>query len=105
MYDFKTRPYMSDIARIGFLQRVIIIHSILYYELDNPMLTDKQFDGIAKQLVSEMQKITDERFKRTQYYYCMYDFDGTTGFDLYSRLNAEDRYRIMSIISMMQGDD
>lgn len=106
MYDFTTRPYMSDIARIGFLQRVILIHSIMYYEIDKTIWTDKQFDEIAKQLVSEMNQTTQERFERTQYYYAMHDFDGTTGFDLYNRLTQKDKNQLMDIITMiLKGDD
>ena len=30
----------------------------------------------------------------------MYDFDGTTGFDLYSRLNEHDKKYLMSIARM-----
>lgn len=91
VYDFKTRPYLTTVSRISFLQRVVIIHSILYYEYNNSIKTDVWFDTVCKQLVDEMFNATDKQNEQSQYYYCMYDFDGTTGYDIYSRLSKEDR--------------
>ena len=51
-------------------------------------LSDKDYDEISKQLV-ELQKNVDVRL--TQYGYIFYDFDGSTGFDLYDRLTEEDK--------------
>jgi hypothetical protein len=47
---------------------------------------------IAQQLVRE-QKVYSQKTLRiyTQYGYVFYDFDGTTGFDLFSRLNGMDK--------------
>ena len=83
-------PYWSNKLRIGALQRWIIVHSILYYELNNSIVTDKLFDANAHQLV-QMQSDFPEDAKESQYWYVFYDFDGTTGFDLYSRLNKHDK--------------
>lgn len=96
MYRFPC--YWSDKLIINFLQRVILIHSYLYYEGDSPRWTDKHFDEIAKQLVREQGYHTKMWIKNhTQYGYCMYDFDGTTGFDLWSRLNKVDKKYISNI--------
>lgn len=46
-----------------------------------------------------MQKDIDIK-NNTQYGYIMYDFDGTTGFDLYSRLNEHDKKYLISIARM-----
>jgi len=96
--------YWSDATKISFLQRYIIVHSALYYEKNESKITDATFDATAKQLV-KMQRENREAFKRSQYYYCMKDFDGTTGFYLYSRLTEKDKKIINSIIfSMIRGD-
>lgn len=84
---------------IDFLQRKIIINAILYYELDSSRLSDKQYDELSRQLVrlqSEYPNLQD-----TQYGYIMYDFDGTTGFDLYSRLNEHDKDYLYNIASRL----
>ena len=78
----------DKITCINFLQRKIIINSIAYYELDQPYLTDKEYDELCRQLVSLHQ---DVDISATQYGYCMADFDGSTGFDLYDRLNDHDK--------------
>lgn len=96
MYKFNT--YWTDELKANFLERVIAIHSYLYYERDNSIWTDKHFDEISKQLVSVL-KYHNERWiiQHTQYGYAFYDFDGTTGFDLWYRLNLKDRQYIQNI--------
>lgn len=99
MVNFDRMPciYWSDVTKIGYLQRYIIVHSIIYYELDGNVISDKEFDSTARQLV-EMQKQVDCcKLKDTMYYYCMYDFDGSTGFHLYDRLIPFDKKYLMQI--------
>ena len=96
MYQFSV--YWTEAEKISFLQRVILVHSYLYYEKDNSVRTDKQFDEVSKQLVS-MQDEHDILWIRnkTQYGYAFYDFDGTTGFYLWSRLKDKDKEQIAGI--------
>ena len=54
MYKFNT--YWTDELKANFLERVIAIHSYLYYERDNSIWTDKHFDEISKQLVSVLKQ-------------------------------------------------
>ena len=84
----------DKITCINFLQRKIILNAIAYYELDSPKLSDREYDELSKQLVG-LQKDID--IQQTQYGYVMYDFDGTTGFDLYHRLNLSDKKYLMNI--------
>lgn len=81
--------YLDNIHKCNFLQRVIIINSILYYELDTTKMSDKKFDNVCKQLL-DLQKETDN-YDQTQYYYVFKNFDGTTGFDLYHNLTESDK--------------
>ena len=85
---------------VNLLQRKIIINSIAYYELDNPVLSDKQYDELCKQLVS-MQEDID--LNLTQYGYCMDGFDGSTGFDLYEKLNEHDKDYLMKLAMLGLG--
>lgn len=94
MYNFPV--YWTPILKINFLQRVILIHSYLYYEKDTSLWSDKKFDETAKQLV-ELQNTYRDVVLHTQYGYAFYDFDGTTGFDLYHRLNRTDKEMIKKI--------
>ena len=90
----------DKITCINFLQRKIILNAIAYYELDSPKLSDREYDELSKQLVG-LQKDID--IQQTQYGYVMYDFDGTTGFDLYSRLNESDKRYLMQIARHVLG--
>lgn len=96
MYKFKN-PYMTEIARVSFLQRVIIIHSLLYYEHNKTIWLDVMYDEIAHQLVDAMEWMTEEDLQKTQYYYAMYDFDGTTGYDISYRLYERDKKYLTNI--------
>ena len=84
----------DKITCVNFLQRRIILNSIAYYELDSPQITDREYDELSKQLV-ELQSDID--ISETQYGYCMYDFDGSTGFDLYEKLNDHDKDYLMKL--------
>ena len=90
----------DKITCINFLQRKIILNAIAYYELDSPKLSDREYDELSRQLV-ELQKDID--IHETQYGYLMYDFDGTTGFDLYSRLNEKDKRYLMQLARYIFG--
>ena len=82
-------------TKIEYLQRKIILCSIAYYMLSESIISDKAYDEISYQLVrmhTEYGDISD-----TQYGYVMYDFDGTTGFDLYGRLNDHDKTYLLNI--------
>ena len=96
MQKFPRRWTLLD--KVNFLQRKIIINSIAYYVLDSSVLTDKEYDEISRQLV-ELQKNVDVRL--TQYGYIFYDFDGSTGFDLYDRLTEEDKKYMNAITNFV----
>lgn len=102
MYNFLTCWDVYE--RISFLQRVILIHSYLYYMLDETLWTDKKYDEIAKQLAEMQENVTQvELVNSTDYGYVFYDYDGTTGFDLYYRLNEKDKKRIEQIARTIVG--
>lgn len=61
----------------------------MYYERDESCVPDNVYDGISHQLVRMLKKYPQE-YKRTKYYYAMSDFDGSTGFDIASKLTPSD---------------
>lgn len=83
---------------IDYLQRKIILNSIAYYELGAETISDHEFDSYSKQLVELQEEWKQHNdIKETQYGYAFYDFDGTTGFHLYYRLNDKDKEHLMMI--------
>lgn len=88
-------PYLSTEDKLSILQRMIIIHSVLYYVKDISVISDKDFDNICKMYLKNVDKVNIED---TDYGYMFYDFDGNTGFDLPSRLNKKDKKYIESIV-------
>ena len=93
-YDFDSylpTRYWNNKTRIEYIQRRIIVFSIMYYELSESPLDDEQYDSIAYQLVEYMNTTPKEILEQTKYWYVFYDFDGSTGFYLPYRLTEEDK--------------
>ena len=78
-------PYVSIQSKMESLQRWLIVHAHIYYNYNNNVVTDKMWDDNAYQLV-DMKKQYPKTYKKTFYYPVMNDFDGSTGFDLFDRL-------------------
>ena len=92
-------PAFKDLSpqeKIDYAARYIIIHSIIYYELDESVISDKKFDKKAASLVKLMEKYPEET-ENSEYYRAIYDFDGSTGFHLYSRLRKSQRRYLKQI--------
>lgn len=91
--QFNTMPslYWDDHVKISYIQRRIIVYSIMYYENDESCVPDSYYDSISHQLVQLQKDAGFDEFRKSTYYYAMYDFDGSTGFDIPSRLTKYDR--------------
>lgn len=89
-------PYWSNKLKIAQLQRWVLVHSILYYEMSTSIVSDKAFDANAQQLVQMQNEFPDDA-KATQYWYVFNDFDGSTGFDLPGRLKRKDKKYLVEI--------
>jgi hypothetical protein len=100
-FDSMPAVYWDDYVKIGYLQRRIIVYSIVYYELGGSVVTDQQYDAISRQLVQMQKDVPESEFKKSMYYYAMYDFDGSTGFDIPSRLTPHDRDYLTKIARMV----
>ena len=88
-------PYLTKVSEIELLQRWVLTHSHLYYDLDKSLVKDSKFDQNSKQLAYMMQMFPDDN-KRTKYFYAMYDFDGSSGFGYVQKLNSEHYANITS---------
>lgn len=63
----------------------------MYYMQNESCVPDDYYDSISRQLVELQKSCKYEEFRKSRYFYAMYDFDGSTGFDIPSRLTKEDK--------------
>ena len=94
--------YWDMTTIISWLQRRIIVYSIMYYEMSESCISDKSYDELSHQLVELMNSNPKEVLEQTTYWYAMYDFDGSTGFDIPDRLTKSDREYLTTIASHVQ---
>lgn len=88
---------LSTQEYINFLQRFIIVHSYIYYELNDNVISDKDYDVKAKELVRYKNEYP-ELWKSSEYYKQFGDdYNGATGFSLYHELNEHQKLIIQSI--------
>lgn len=89
---------LTDQEYINFLQRYIILHSYIYYELNNNVISDRQYDEKAKELVKYKNEYP-ELWKRSMYYKQFGDeYNGATGFTLYHDLDEHQKEIIRSLV-------
>ena len=93
-YFMKFHKPFTIVERIQLLQRWILVQSFAYYELNENIATDFQYDANAMQL-AELKQNHPEEFKRSKYYGYFHDYcqDGvhyTSGFDLLERVKKKD---------------
>ena len=94
MYMKFHKPF-SIIEQIQLLERSILVNSFAYYELNENILSDFQYDANAIQL-SELKRDYPEEFKKSKYHDYFYDYcqdsdvHYTSGFDLIERVRKAD---------------
>lgn len=87
--------------QIDFLQRFIIVHSYIYYELNRNVISDKQYDTKAKELV-KYKNDYPELWEKSEYYKQFGNaYNGATGFTLYHDLTEHQKEIIRSIAYMI----
>ena len=92
-----SNPYASDSEKLSMVQRRILIHCMLYYELDTPVLDDSEFDELMNQYDVYRNNCSDKDEKESEFGYVFEDFDKSTGFDLCPRLIQNDYSKISMI--------
>jgi NAD-dependent DNA ligase len=75
----------TDKEKIQLLQRSILVDSYAYYELDENLLADYQYDANTRQLL-ELKKTAPEAYQKSRYSRYFDNFESGTGFDLTSRV-------------------
>lgn len=90
-----SQPF-TDKEKIQLLERSILVNSYAYYELDEPILSDYQYDMNTRQLL-ELKRSNPEAFKKSRYYRYFDNFESGTGFDLTSRVRKNKKlFKIIS---------
>lgn len=84
---------LSTTDKISFKERQILIHSYIYYNLDQNRISDMEYDKLSYSLVDMMKRYPDE-FKQSEYYENFKDFDASSGFGLYESLNEKQKEMI-----------
>lgn len=92
---------LTDQDYINFLQRGIIVHSYLYYELDSSIIADKDFDKKSRELVS-LKNTYPDLWETSEYYHIFGDeYTGATGFHLYHGLSKPQQEKIRAIADIL----
>lgn len=83
---------------IDFLQRYIIVHSYIYYECNNNIISDKKYDEKVKELTRLKNEYPD--LWESSMYYQQFgdDYNGATGFTLYHDLDDRQKEIIQSLV-------
>lgn len=102
MYMKFHKPF-NVVEKIQLLQRSMLVNSAVYYELNDNILSDFQYDANARQL-EELSLAYPEEFKRSRYYTYFHDFydsdeHATSGFDLLERVKMTDNDLYMRILN------
>lgn len=82
--NFSSKNF-TDKEKIQLLQRSILVNSYAYYELNENILADYQYDANTRQLL-ELKESNPEAYRKSKYYRYFDNFESGTGFDLTSRI-------------------
>lgn len=80
----KSRNYDPVYCKIQQRRLQMLIHSCIYYELNDSIVLDSAFDAWARELVT-LQSSNPEISKQVPWYEAFKDWDGTTGYHLPTR--------------------
>ena len=70
---------LDNLSFVNMTERALLLHSYLYYELDQNIIPDSKFD----QLMYRMVELKEwKEFKDSEFYEEFKDFEGATGMDL-----------------------
>lgn len=90
---------LSIIDQLDWLCRKIIIHSIIYYDYNTNIISDPDYDELARQLERLVNENRD-KISTCYYHECLKDYTAATGFDLKDRLTDEHRKYLEHLAGM-----
>lgn len=81
---------LNPVETMDYLCRKLIILSIIYYDFNDNIVTDQEYDKVAKRL-DTMVKMNKKRLPECYYYEILKDYTPATGFDMKYKLTEEHR--------------
>ena len=91
-------PYMSDAEKLSQFQRYILVHCCLYYEMDQSVIDDFEYQNLCNQYLELLASIKQPLAKqRSLYWYVFKGFDGSTGYHLLGNLKPDHCEHILLI--------
>lgn len=90
----------TTVDKLNYLERMILIHSYLYYEMNETVIDDARYNEISRILAKKVERYRGTKLKQTMYGYAFKDFDGSTGFDLIFKLKKKDKTYIIELAKM-----
>ena len=90
----------TTVDKLNYLQRMVLLHSIIYYDLNENAISDDYYNKLTRLLAKKVTQYKDKPvFKKTMYAYVFKDYtDGSTGFDLAHKLKKKD-YEYLKILA------
>lgn len=90
-------PIADHLVELNWLQRRIVVYSIIYYCYDDNAISDHDYDAMCLRLAEIQSTIADAHLSRLWYVFYDFDKDCTSGFNLINRLTREDRAYLKEI--------
>lgn len=90
----------TTVDKLNRLQRMVLLHSIIYYDLNENVITDDYYNKLTRLLAKKVAQYRDKPvFKKTMYGYVFKDYtDGSSGFYLAHQLKKKD-YEYLKILA------
>lgn len=86
----------AKLSLINRRERQILVHSCIYYELDQNIISDYDFDLWSKELVGLMESYPNE-FKASEYFGEFKEFTGASGAFLNYRLVHDKALQLLKL--------
>lgn len=86
----------TTVDKLNNIERRVLIHSYVYYELNDNLISDESYNKLTRLLAKKVRQYQGTKtLKKTMYGYVFSDYtDGSTGFDLIKKLTRKDRQYI-----------
>lgn len=93
--------YWSRKTKIEYVQRRVLVHSILYYDMGEQVISNADYDKLSQMLLKMMGKAVKES-KESVYAETFDGYDGSTGFDLLPRLHRSDKKEYLKLVEIAE---
>ena len=97
----KFPEHWTTVDKLNRLERMVLLHSIIYYDLNESVISDDYYNKLTRLLAKKVERYAGTKtFKKTMYAYVFEDYtNGSTGFDLAHKLKKKDYEYLMLIAS------